>query len=71
MLRLIVILVLLIYLVNKVGGFLFRVLGHSQRTPPNFRPPGDANVNMDSPPKKTNRKSGIKGGDYVDYEEVK
>ncbi len=71
MLKLIVILVLLIYVVNKVGALLFTALGRSQRTPPNFRRPGDGTIHMDSSPKKSDRKNGLKGGEYVDYEEVK
>ena len=71
MLKLIVILVLLIYLVNRVAFFLFRVLGPSHRTPPNFKRPSDGTIHMDSSPKKSDKKSGLKGGEYVDYEEVK
>ena len=71
MFKLIIILVLLIYILNKVSGFLFRVVGHSKQQPPNFRRPPDGSIHMDSAPAKENKKSGLKGGEYVDYEEVK
>jgi hypothetical protein len=69
--RTIIISILVIYLVNKLGGMLMRFMGHSGQVPPTFRRPGDNSINMDTPPKKPNRKSGLKGGEYVDYEEVK
>ena len=71
MFKLIIILVLLIYILNKVSAFLFRVLGQSRQTPPNFRRPADGSVHMDTAPRKENKKSGLKGGEYVDYEDVK
>ncbi len=70
MFKLIIILVLIIYLLNKVSGFLFRVMGRPQQTPP-FRRPADGSIHMDNTPKKPNKKSGLQGGEYVDYEEVK
>jgi len=66
--KFIIILVLLIYVLNKVSVFIFRVAGHKQ-TPPNFRRPPEGHINVNTPPKK--KKSGLKGGEYVDYEEVK
>jgi hypothetical protein len=71
MLKLIVILVLLLYLLNKVSVILFRVIGGSKSAPPpNFRKP-EGSINMDGAPKKSPRKGGLRGGEYVDYEEVK
>lgn len=82
MLKFLLILVLLIYLIYKVGGFFFKLLfmgsqqqrsydsqhTHQQKshTPPN------SNVKVDYVPKK-DRKSGenFEGGQYVDFEEVK
>lgn len=63
-----IILGLVAYVIYKVGGLFFRAGAASQQSRfQQRRPPGDINVN--TPPKK---KSGtIKGGDYVDYEEVK
>jgi hypothetical protein len=69
MFRIIIILVLVIYLLNKVSVFIFRVAGHKQ-TPPNFRRPPEGNINVNTTPNK-NKKGGLKGGEYVDYEEVK
>jgi hypothetical protein len=71
MLKLIVILVLVIYLLNKLSFFLFRVMGRTQ-PPPNFRRPMNNGTNADDPAKRTpKRGGGLKGGEYVDYEEVK
>ena len=72
MVKLIVILVLVIYLLNKVSVFFFRMMGRPQQSPPpNFRRPADGNIDVNTVPKKGNKKSGLKGGEYVDYEEVK
>jgi len=65
MLKFLLILALTIYVISKIGGFFFRAGASSQqnRHPP--RKPSDRN-------KEPDRKDGhIKGGDYVDYEEVK
>ena len=70
MFKLIIILVLVIYLLNKVSVFLFRVMGRPQQAPP-FRRPADGSIHMDSTPKRGTKKGGLKGGEYVDYEEVK
>jgi hypothetical protein len=73
MIKFIVILILLLYLLNKVSVILFRVVGGSRSTPPpNFRKPPEGTINMEGGPKKPSRKGGgLKGGEYVDYEEVK
>jgi hypothetical protein len=65
-----VILALIVYIVSKLSGFFFRITASSHRNDPSQsrRPVG--NVKVDSTPKKEKR-STIKGGDYVDYEEVK
>lgn len=65
-----IILALIVYIVSKLSGFFFRITGSSQRdsTTQSRRPVG--NIKVDSVPKKEKR-STIKGGDYVDYEEVK
>lgn len=67
--KLIIILVLVIYLLNKISVVLFRVMGRPQPPPPHFRGPnGTINPDGKQTPK---RNGGIKGGDYVDYEDVK
>ena len=71
MFKFILILVLSIYLLNKLSVFIFQILGRSQPTSPNFRRPADGKINVDAMPKKGNKKGGISGGEYVDYEEVK
>jgi hypothetical protein len=68
MFKLIIILVLIIYLLNKVSVILFRVMG---RPEPGPRKSTRGNINVDAAPPKTNKNGGIKGGEYVDYEEVK
>ena len=69
MLRLLLILALAIYILSKIGGFFFRVGAASQnRNAASRRPEG--NVHVD-PNQKKDKRGTIKGGDYVDYEEVK
>lgn len=65
-----IILALIVYIISKLSGFFFRLGGASQkdRSSQSRRPVG--NIRVDSAPKKEKR-SAIKGGDYVDYEEVK
>ena len=67
--KFIIILILVIYVLNKVSNLIFRVAGQKQ-TPPNFRRPAEGNINVNTPPPKA-KKSTLKGGEYVDYEEVK
>lgn len=70
MIRLLIILALIVYVLSKLSGLFFRVGASSQRNK-NFqqrRPEGS--IHVDSAPKKEKR-GNIKGGDYVDYEEVK
>ena len=69
MLRLLLILALAIYILSKIGGFLFRVGAATQNRssqPP--RPGGSVHVDAKQ---KNDKRGAIKGGDYVDYEEVK
>ncbi len=66
--KFIIIFILVIYVLNKVSALIFRVAGQKQ-TPPNFRRPAEGNINVNTPPKT--KKSTLKGGEYVDYEEVK
>jgi len=65
-----IILALIVYIVSKLSGFFFRVTASSHRndSAQPRRPVG--NIKVDSAPKKEKR-GAIKGGDYVDYEEVK
>ncbi|MBS1558257.1 MAG: DUF4834 domain-containing protein [Bacteroidetes bacterium] len=70
MLRPLIIIALIIYILSKVSSLIFRMSSSSQQNR-NFqqrRPEGHTRV--DSKPRK-NKQGTIKGGDYVDYEEVK
>lgn len=68
--KLILVLILVIYVLNKISMVLFRMMGRQQGPPP-FGRQSDGQVHVNNPGKKTNRKGDIKGGEYVDYEEVK
>ena len=76
MFKFILIVFLISYVVYKVGGFFFRVitLGGSaqrqQRSTHNTRRPSGSNVNVQYP-SNGKKKDDFKGGEYVDYEEVK
>lgn len=64
--KFLLILSIIIYLLYKVGGFFFRAGAAAQQRQmrqDNFQP-------RPSQQKKT-KPDGIKGGEYVDYEEVK
>jgi hypothetical protein len=65
-----IILALIVYIVSKLSGVFFRITASSQRndSSQSRRPAGD--IKVDTAPKKEKRGT-IKGGDYVDYEEVK
>ncbi len=69
MLRLLIILALSLYVLSKIGGFFFRIGAASQNRNPQPRRP-EGNIHGDQEQKK-NKRGNIKGGDYVDYEEVK
>ncbi len=86
MFKFLLLLFLFIYVIAKVGGFIIRTLfsgfsgqarqqtyrSHDQRT--QQRQPMDGNVNIDYNPQEKNRSKhggNFKGGDYVNYEEIK
>lgn len=74
MLKILLFAVLIFYVLYKLG--LFRVIvrnatgGYREQGNVNRRPPG-SNVDIDDAPQKGKGKSDFKGGEYVDYEEVK
>ncbi|HET9052741.1 MAG TPA: hypothetical protein VFM90_01110 [Cyclobacteriaceae bacterium] len=72
MFKFLIIIVLVGYVLMKIGSFFFRAGAASQqgrfKQP---RKPGGGNVNIDSMPNDKQRKGAAKGGDYVDYEEIK
>ena len=67
MLKLLLIIVISIYLLSRIGRFFFGMGASSQSR--NFNRATDGNVNSSNT--KNKPKSTIKGGEYIDYEEVK
>ena len=66
--RLLIIFGLLFYVLYKFG--FFRSISSGYNEGANRRPP-NSNVNVDNAPPKEKRKSTFKGGEYIDYEEIK
>ncbi len=62
---------LVVYVLSKIGGLFFRAGAGSQKFGSQQRRPPDGNINVNTPPTKDKKGGTIKGGDYVDYEEVK
>jgi hypothetical protein len=69
--RLLIILGLIGYVFYKIGGMFFRAGAASQQSKFQPRNPQNGNVNVNSAPDKPAKSGKIKGGDYIDYEEVK
>jgi fructose-specific component phosphotransferase system IIB-like protein len=77
MIKFLLIIIAFFYILSKVGGFIFRTLfgaaaqqAQQQRT--HTKKPSDGNVQIDHAPKNEDKSSkNFKGGDYVDFEEVK
>lgn len=69
--RFLIILGLIGYVLYKVGGLFFRAGAASQQS--KFQPqrPQNGNINVNSAPDRPAKSTKIKGGEYVDYEEVK
>jgi hypothetical protein len=59
------------YIIYKVGGLFFRAGAASQQGRAQYRNPESNSTHQSQQSKKEKRNGGIKGGDYVDYEEVK
>ena len=70
MLKFLLILALSLYILSKIGGFFFRA-GAATQQRSQQRKPSDGNVYVNTNPNSTKNKGNFKGGDYVDYEEVK
>ncbi len=70
MLKLLLILVIAAYVLSKVGRFIF---GFGMRSSQNrqFYKPKGGNVNVNDISPQSKNKSTIKGGEYIDFEEVK
>jgi hypothetical protein len=70
MIKFLLILGIIAYLLFKIGGFFFKAGAASQQFRQPSRRPDNAAHNQ--PPKsKVDGDGHIKGGEYVDYEEVK
>jgi hypothetical protein len=71
MLRILLIFSLVFYILYKMG--FFRGLFEGMQNPNqrvNNRPP-NSNVDVDGPTPKQRKRTDFKGGDYIDYEDVK
>jgi hypothetical protein len=68
MLKLLLIVALGLYILSKIGGFFFRIGAASQNRNTQSRKAGSIHVDVNQ---KKEKRGTIKGGDYVDYEEVK
>ena len=69
--KILLIIILIAYLLYKFGS---SVRVHSTTTNhhrPNQQKPPVGNIHVDAAPQKEKKRSGFKGGEYVDYEEVK
>lgn len=66
MLRYLIIGVLIFYVLYKMGFFRAFITGYNEP-----RKPSNSNVNVDNAPPKEKKKTSFKGGEYVDYEEIK
>lgn len=80
MLKFLIIMILIVYVFYKTAGFFFRLVfgpmrtgsGNFQQGQRNYsKKAPDSNLNIDNVPDKSENKSGYKGGEYVDFEEVK
>jgi len=68
MFKFLLIIVISVYVLSKLGRFFFG-LGMSQNR--SYDRTSGGNVNVNNTASKNKNKSTIKGGDYIDYEEVK
>jgi hypothetical protein len=60
------------YVFYKIGGLFFRAGAASQQTRTQYRKPPSGTSAADPKKEKRSGSNGnIKGGDYIDYEEVK
>ncbi|HEV8514372.1 MAG TPA: DUF4834 domain-containing protein [Cyclobacteriaceae bacterium] len=66
--KVLIITALVLYILSKIGGFFFRIGAASQNRNTQSRRSGSIHVDANQ---KKEKRSTIKGGDYVDYEEVK
>lgn len=70
MLKFLLIIVITAYVLSKIGRFIFGIGMSSSQNRPYYKPPG-GNVNVNDTTAQPKNKSTIKGGEYIDFEEVK
>jgi len=66
MFKILIIATLVIYILYKITSFMSRVAAHGREE---YHTPPNSNVRIEKNPRDD--KKPFKGGDYVDYEEVK
>ena len=71
MLRILLIFTLIFYLLYKLGFFRGLLEGMQNPDQRNNRRPPNSNVDVDGPTPKEKKRSDFKGGEYIDYEDVK
>lgn len=69
LLRWLIIGTLIGYVLYKMGFFRSLSSGYNEKD--QYRRPPNGNVNVDNAPPKDKKRTTFKGGDYVDYEEIK
>ena len=69
LLRWLIIGTLIGYVLYKMGFFKSLSSGYTEKD--RLRKPPNSNVNVNNVPPKEKKRPGFKGGDYVDYEEIK
>ena len=68
MLRYLLIFTLIFYALYKLGFFRSLSSGYTEK---DKRRAPNSNLNVDNVPPKEKKKTDFKGGEYVDYEEIK
>lgn len=71
MAKLLLICILIGYVLYKLGTSTRIFTNTHSNNRPNQHKPGDGNIHVDAAPPKEKKRSDFKGGEYVDYEEVK
>lgn len=69
LLKYLIIFTLIFYVMYKMG--IFRAFSSGYNEKDQTRKPSNGNVHVDNAPQKEKKRSTFKGGDYVDYEEIK
>ncbi len=70
MFKILIILGITFYVLSKIGSFFFKIGASSQQRQYQQRKPFTGDTQVGSTPKKEKKSNTIKGGDYIDYEEV-